>query len=644
MTGEGNKQAKSGQAPEQQVIDIKTMPEIFVRYREGLESAPAAPGEMLAMTANAQATEAAAQILKAGGSAVDAAIAAQTVLGLVEPQSSGIGGGAFILYYHAATGEITAWDGRETAPAAAKNSSYLTRNSQGGEVQPSLRSSGRSIGVPGVMRTLQKLHDLHGVLPWAETCQPAISLAEGGYVISERMAESLKRFQEDVCVDADAAALYYPEGEPPASWSTGTNPAYAATMSAIAERGADALYEGPIAEAIVAKANSGRGGVTPGELTLSDLAGYQPVVRTPIRGTFQGTTLVTFPPPSSGGIAVLETLGLLEKAGIAALKNQPPHEGVPGADVIHRVAEAERLAYADRDAYVGDPDYVPAPKDGWSVFFSESFLDSRVRQLGENSMGVAAPAKIDLAPAPGQPAAEQGTSHFQIVDGDGNAIAVTTSVEAAFGSFHMVGGFFLNNELSDFSLPDEGEAVNEIAPGKRPRSAMAPTMLFKDGELWGLAGSPGGALIIQYLVKSLLGLLLWKQHPQEAANLMNFGAMNTPLTWVGGDHPNFPAHRPDLLAGLANRGHLKVATWSFASGISLAVKAQAAQGPAAPGPSRDDGVQEGVVKQANLDADAPNCTTPAASAADAQATAGLNGWLVGVDPRREGTAWVGGSR
>ncbi|WOP16714.1 gamma-glutamyltransferase family protein [Ottowia sp. SB7-C50] len=491
-------------------------------------------------SANPLSTDAGYQVLKAGGSALDAAIAVQLVLGLVEPQSSGIGGGAFLL--HSSGRDVTAWDGRETAPAAADEKLFLGADGKPMAFHDGV-VGGRSVGVPGTVRMLEQAHKVHGRLPWTELLQPAILLAEQGFQVSPRLNTLLKN-EQHLKKDPVAAAFFYDAAGNP--WPVGhvlKNPEYAAVLKGIAARGASALLEGPVAQAIVDKVT--KHPTNPGQMTLADLAGYQPKRRAPLCFDYpvapaaRTYEICGFPPPSSGAIAIGQILGILARTPAAQMK--PGADGLPTADWLHYYTDAARLAFADRAQYVADPDFVQPPGGSWTSLLAPAYLQSRAALIGAQSLKLAQPGnpgavKTSHAPMPDQP--EYGTSHISIVDGYGNALAMTTTIEDQFGARQMVKGFLLNNELTDFSFAPtdaQGQPIaNRVQPGKRPRSSMAPTLVFEKGAdgtrgpLVMSAGSPGGALIIHYTAKTLYGVLNWGLTPQQAINLPNFGSTNGP--------------------------------------------------------------------------------------------------------------------
>ena len=515
--------------------------------------------------ANPLATEAGYRILQAGGSAVDAAIAVQMVLTLVEPQSSGIGGGAFLMHFD---GQRTqAFDGRETAPAAATDKLFLQPD---GKPMPFMAGvvGGRSVGTPGVLRMLHLAHQQHGRLPWARLFEPAIALAEAGFAVSPRLHTLLKA-ETALKQDPTAAAYFYDaKGEP---WPVGhvlKNPELAQVLRAVAQQGPDAFYRGAVAQAVVDKV---RGHASnPGFLALADLQAYQPVVREPLchdhAAPQRSLRICGFPPPSSGAIAIGQILGMLaQRPGATA----PLANGLPSADWLHDYTEAARLAFADRAQYVADPAFVAPPAGSWHSLLAPDYLRQRAALIGATSMKTATPGqpqgqKVSYAPMPDQP--EYGTSHISIVDAQGKAVAMTTTIEAGFGARLMVKGFLLNNELTDFSFaPTDASGkpiANRVEPGKRPRSSMSPTLVFDktSGQLLGTLGSPGGALIIHYTAKTLWGQWHWGLNAQQAINLPNFGSLNGPTLL---EQQRFPAATVDALKA---RGH-EVREMDMTSGL-----------------------------------------------------------------------------
>ncbi|WP_234413787.1 gamma-glutamyltransferase family protein [Ideonella sp. A 288] len=546
----------------------------------------------MVVAANPLATKAGCDILKRGGTAVDAAVATQMVLNLVEPQSSGIGGGAFMLHYNAATKAVTAYDGRETAPAAATEN-YLRwiSDTQQTTPLPNARASGRSIGTPGVLHMLDAAHKDGGKLAWKDLFAPAIQVADDGFKISPRMAASVAGSAANLTRDPDAKAYFLnADGSAKAAGTLQKSPAMAATLRAIADGGVNAFYTGAIAQDIVAKIGDTTGGITPGLTTMADLAAYRSKKREAICTSYRAHWVCGMPPPSSGGLAVAQALGVLETFDMAAQKpaTMDVNGGKPTVLGVHLVAEAERLAYADRDKYVADTDFVPLPGNSPAAMVDKAYLRQRASLVSlTKSMGTAAPG--NLGPTSfglHGPSAENGTTQVTVVDAQGNVASMTTTIESGFGAFHMAkGGFLLNNQLTDFSAaPADATGApiaNRVAAGKRPRSSMAPTLVFRaaaDGTRGDFAmatGSPGGATIIQYVAKTLVGVLDWGMNAQQATSMIDFGAANSPNTNVGSEHPNVDisanAANDALITGLRGLGHT-VNTAAQSSGLGTIVR------------------------------------------------------------------------
>lgn len=476
----------------------------------------------MAAAANPLAATAGRDILRAGGSATDAAIAIQLVLNLVEPQSSGIGGGAFFVHWDEAARKVTTLDGRETAPAAATPERFM----KGGKPMPFREAvvGGRSVGVPGTLKLLGEAHRRWGRLPWPDVVAPALKLAEEGFAISPRL-NGLLAGERDLPKNPIAAAYFYePDGKPKAVGTILKNPAFAATLRAIAASGAKAFYKGAVAEDIVATVSGHPS--NPGDMTLADLAGYKVEEREPVCGSYRIWRLCGMGPPSSGAVAIQQMLGMLETQDLRRLG--------PGAEAAHWFSEAGRLAFADRALYLADPAFISVPVRG---LIDRDYIRSRAGLIGpERSIGRAKAGDPPhrraqlLAPSDG---IENGTSHISVVDTDGNAVAMTTTIEDGFGSRLMTkGGFLLNNELTDFNFAPEEDGkpvANRVEPGKRPRSSMAPTLVFDAfGRLYAVVGSPGGSQIIGYVAKTLVALLDWKMDPQQAVDFGNFGSRNGP--------------------------------------------------------------------------------------------------------------------
>lgn len=518
--------------------------------------------------ANPLATDAGYQVLKAGGSALDAAIAVQMVLGLVEPQSSGLGGGAFLLHWDGK--HVEAFDGRETAPATVDANLFLAPD---GKPLPFYAAvvGGRSVGAPGAVRMLEMAHRLHGKLPWARLFAPAIALAEQGFKISPRLNQLL-RDDKYLRQDPVAARYFYDvDGVP---WPVGhvlKNPELAAVLRRIAAEGASALLTGEVARDIAAKVRNHPS--NPGKLSERDLSDYRPKQRAALCADWKIYRVCGFPPPSSGAIAVAQILGILEHLPRI---EQPLENGLPGANMLHQYSEAARLAFADRAQYVADPDFVQAPGGNWMTLLDESYLASRAALIGDRSMKNAKPGRPGVIRSSWAPQAEQvehGTSHISIIDAEGHALAMTTTIEDGFGSRQMVHGFLLNNQLTDFSFVPADAAgrpiANRVEPGKRPRSSMSPTLVFdkRSGQLLMSAGSPGGDLIIHYTAKTLLGTLAWGLNAQEAINLPNFGSVNGPTLL---EEKRFPAATIDALKA---RGH-EVREIPMVSGLQVIQRTQ----------------------------------------------------------------------
>ncbi|WP_372503761.1 gamma-glutamyltransferase [[Mycobacterium] manitobense] len=572
--------------------NLGTNPEVATGYRKDMTAVNTA--RYAVATANPLATQEACRVLRDGGTAADALVTAQAVLGLVEPQASGIGGGGFLLYFDAASGKVQAYDGREVAPAAATEN-YLRwiSDTDRTEPKPDARASGRSIGVPGIVRMLEDAHREHGKSTWRDLFQPAVGLADRGFDISPRLAAAIADVAKELRVDPEAAAYFLnADGSPKTAGTRLTNPAYAKTLGALATNGAQAFYTGPIAQAIVESAADTAGGRTPSLMTVQDLAGYTVKMREPLCKSYRGREVCGMPPPSSGGIAVLATLGMLERFSMGDHKptDLDLNGGRPSVMGVHLISEAERLAYADRDKYVADTEFVPLPGGTPDTLLNSDYLAGRAALISEQrTMGTAKPGAFGPPTSPVPPTPEHGTSQISVVDSFGNAASLTTTVESAFGSFHMVDGFILNNQLTDFSAepagPDGAPVANRIQPGKRPRSTMAPTLVFGEGggapgargPLYAVLGSPGGSVIIQFVVKTVVGMTDWGLDPQQAVGMVDFGAANTPKTNVGGEHPNInTANDGDddpLVQGLRKLGH-DVDLADQSSGLSAIVRDQ----------------------------------------------------------------------
>jgi gamma-glutamyltranspeptidase / glutathione hydrolase len=474
-----------------------------------VETCLAAPQSMVA-AAHPLAVDAGLDVLRRGGTAVDAAIAVQMVLGVVEPQASGLGGGGFMLHYNGATGAITVYDGRETAPAGATPTMFLDGNGKPlGFRQATV--SGISVGVPGALAMLELAHKEQGKLAWNELFKPAIAIARAGFAVSPRLAAWLQRMPL-LRNEPDIRAAYFnADSSPKKVGDQVSNPALAETMQLIADQGAQAFYQGAIAAEMVERV---RNHVRPGTLSLADLADYRPIKREAVCGPYRVWIVCGVPPPSSGGIAILQVLELIEPFDIW---RDPPNS----LRILHLIAEASRLAFADRDRYVADPAFVSVPVAG--LLAPAYIAERRLLMSPDRSMGTVGPGL-----PPGY--IERGTSHISIVDRWGNAVSFTTTIEAPFGAEIMLHGFLLNNELTDFSpQPEAGgkPVANRVEPGKRPRSSMSPTLIFdQDHKLVAVLGSAGGPRIIGDTLQTVIGLLDWNLSMQDAVALPRIINMN----------------------------------------------------------------------------------------------------------------------
>jgi gamma-glutamyltranspeptidase / glutathione hydrolase len=567
--------------------DRPSPPEASSVFRAGLNTVTAT--KHMAASANPLATEAGREILRAGGSAVDAAIAIQMVLTLVEPQSSGVGGGAFLMHWDGR--RVVAYDGRETTPMAADEKLFLLPD---GKAMPFYDAvvGGRSVGTPGAVRMLEVAHKQYGKLPWARLFEPAIRLADNGFPMSPRLNVQLAA-EKYLKNDAAAGTYFYSaDGMPKAVGASMRNPALAATLRAIAAN-PDSFYVGDIPADIV-KAVSGHANA--GRLAVTDFAAYRVKQREPICTDYKQWRVCGFPPPSSGGIAVAQMLGIFASRNLAAV---PPTGAMSGdsklelqPDAVHLFSEAGRLAFADRGLYVADSDFVKVNVAG---LLDPTYLKQRAQLITDRSMGTAKPG---VPPGTQMGAAEDpsphkaATSHISVVDSYGNALSMTTTIEDVFGSRMLVRGFLLNNQLTDFSFVPTSDGLpvaNRVQPGKRPRSSMAPALVFDrtSGQLVGTVGSPGGSQIIGYVTKTLVGVLDWNLDVQQAISLPNFGSRNGPTELERG------RFTPATVEALKARGH-DVREIDMASGL------------------------QGIFR--------------------VRLPSGAIGWAGGADPRREGVA------
>ncbi|MEJ0028029.1 MAG: gamma-glutamyltransferase [Rhizomicrobium sp.] len=474
---------------------------------------PIAKHHMIA-AANPLAAEAGRQILRQGGSAVDATIAAQMVLTLVEPESSGIGGGAFLMLYDPKTKRTLSFDGRETAPASATPGMFLGTD---GKPRPHMDAipGGLSTGVPGVIALFDLVHKKYGRLAWARLFDPAIALAEKGFPVSRKLAAELRQFPQMAAMPSIKRYFYHADGTPVAQGEILKNPRFAATLRVLAKGGAKAFYTGRIAQNIVDAVQHAP--VNPGGMTLKDLANYRALERPAVCGTYRTYKLCSMGPPSSGGVAVLQILGMLERFPQSDLAPDSLSE-------VHLFTQASRLAFADRATYLGDPDVIAVPLRGLTdpaYLAQRSALIDPKKDMGQASAGTPPDKRADYAPQ--RSVQLPGTSHLSVVDDRGQVAAMTTTIEFAFGSQTMANGFLLNNELTDFSFDPvlNGKPVaNAPGPGKRPMSAMSPTIVFDaKGDFAIATGSPGGPAIIGYVAQDLIAMIDGHMTPQEAAAL-----------------------------------------------------------------------------------------------------------------------------
>ncbi len=523
-------------------------------------------------------------MLAAGGTAVDAMIATQLALNVVEPQSSGIGGGAFLLVHDGATQKLRAYDGRETAPRAAKEDRFM-----GGDGKPlpfyEQVVGGESVGTPGTVKLLAHAHAAHGKLPWAQLFAPAITLAEEGFAVTPRLHMAIRtdRFLKD---DTQARAVFFDaQGAPLAVGATLKNAALGITLRRLAEKGDAAFYAGALPDKIIAAVKSHR---NPGDLTAQDFADYRVVERTPVCGPYRGFSVCGMPAPSSGGVAIVQMLGMLARFSGLGVTKLPSAQMAFDLRTTHLISEAARLAYADRNRYLADPAFAPQP--AWltapGYIASRSALIDEAKSMNRAQPGVESAPKVLSRRIDDRSYEFNATSHVSIVDAHGNAVSLTTTIEDTMGARLMVEGFLLNNELTDFSaVAREGDALvaNRIEPGKRPRSTMAPTIIYDaKGDVFMVTGSPGGSAIINYVVKTIIGVIDAKLDPQAAIDLPNIGSRNGPTEIEKGSAAE------TLIPQLKALGH-EPRVLDFTSGLHTIVRSK-------------------------------------------------NGWTAGADPRREGTA------
>ena len=533
-------------------LNDRMPPEIATGFRQ---KPLVAAGTEMVVTANPEASRAGLAVLERGGNAIDAAVAVQLVLGLTEPQSSGLGGGAFLVYQDAATGRLITLDARETAPGAATPARF-----EGLSLADAIES-GLSTGVPGTPKLIEEMHRRFGTLPMADLAERAIELARGGFEISPRLADSIKASTRIPNDPVAKAYFFNPDGTPKQAGTLLLNEEYARSVEALVRHGnADAFYAGQIRDDIISAV---RREPRAGDLAPSDFTSYQVKERAPVCGAYRAYKVCGMGPPSSGGIAVAQILAMLEPFDMAAA-------GTNSVRSVHLYTQANRLAFADRNRYVADADFVDVPVRG---LLDRQYLRTRAGLIG---------TERDMGPAePGDPPFKTGrfldgvhrdvpaTSHISIVDWFGNAVSMTTTIESAFGSGRMVRGFMLNNELTDFSFaagPPEQPVANRVEPGKRPRSSMAPTIVFdEDGKVRYVLGSPGGSSIISYVAQSVVALIDWGLDPQQVAALPHFQNNNgkAPATLLEAG-----TSVTDLAAELERMGH-GVTVTDLTSGLSI---------------------------------------------------------------------------
>ena len=507
-------------APEAEVAGSEAVPAAFADLPEPVQAAlrakaqgePVAAQSYMVAAANPLAVQAGVRVLSEGGTAADAMVAVQAVLGLVEPQSSGLGGGAFLVWYDAESGELTTLDGRETAPRAATPTLFQTDDGEPLEFYDAV-VGGRSVGTPGTPRLMEEAHARWGSRDWPTLFTEAIDLAEGGFTVSPRLAQLVAEEPEERLPSFQASAGYFfPDGEPIQAGDTLVNADYAETLRAIAENGADAFYEGPIAEDIAAKVQGAEG--NPGLLTTEDLRLYEVIERPAVCAPFRGMDVCGMGPPSSGALTVGQILGMADAFDLASMGPDDP-------EAWRIIGDASRLAFADRGRYMADSDYVPMPTDG---LVAPDYLAARAELLrGDDALPEVSAGEPtwDHAMLLGDDASLElpSTSHISIVDAEGNALSMTTTIENGFGSRLFVRGFLLNNELTDFSFEthEDGYPIaNRVEPGKRPRSSMAPTIVMQDGAPVLVVGSPGGSRIIGYVAQAIVNHLAWGMDVQQA--------------------------------------------------------------------------------------------------------------------------------
>jgi len=545
------------------IESIARQPESALGFRQDLSNVPIRFPEAMIVSAHPLASWAGYRALAKGGSALDAAIAAQWMLAVVEPQSSGLGGGGFLLFADPSKNRMFAYDGREQAPSAslADDLRYIDSQDRSSPL-PSPRASGRSVGVPGLVALLAKAHEADALLPWSVLLEDAIAVARDGFPISRRLAQSLALAEHGLRANPGAASFWLDaEGRALQEGFWLKQLALANTLERLAREGPIAFYQGPIANAVIREATRVRAGFTPSRMRQTDLNHYRVRTMQPLCTVFLQYQVCGMPPPSSGGLAIAQILGILSQFDVRE----------PSVIMNHRLIEAQRLAYADRDKYVADlyPETLGLAPWGWML--EPDYLRARAGLISdEQSMGTApagqSPHGFDLASAPHD--MESGTTHVSVIDSQGRAVSLTTSIESSFGSYlYTDAGFFLNNQLTDFSpVPSDamGKPIaNRLSGSKRPRSSMAPTIVLAPGdpanqslgEVFLVTGTPGGSAIIQYISRQLIAMLAWGKDPQIAAMMPHLGAFNRAPTIVGSEHPAPGIDFASMLKDLERRGH-----------------------------------------------------------------------------------------
>ncbi len=538
-------------------IDTRAEPEAASDRRLPTPKTATARHQMI-VAANPHASRAGRAILQQGGSAMDAAIAAQLVLNLVEPQSSGIGGGGFLLHWDVQQKHLTSYDGRETAPASARPDRFM-KNGQPMKFRKAV-PGGLSVGTPGLLALLEKAHKQHGRLPWAQLFQPAIDLAHKGFAVSPRLHALLKKADPNNFNIAARAWFFDPHSLP---WPVGhllKNPAFAKTLDDIATKGSGAFYHGALARQMVQTVQQAR--LNKGDLTRADLAAYKAIERTPVCQIYRAHKVCGMGLPSSGMLTIAQILKMVERFDLGKAPLAPK--------AMHLVAEAAKLAYADRKRYMADPAFTPdaAPLLDPDYLAKRSHLIAPTQSMGKAHPGQ--PPFKKTAPGTDATIENNGTTHISVIDQWGNGVSLTSSIEAAFGSRLMVGGFLLNNELTDFSFrptDKQGRLIaNRVEPGKRPRSSMSPTMIFApNGQLIMVTGSPGGSRIILYVLKTIIGHIDWKLDAAALVQMPNWGARNGPLELEK------TANAEQTASALRTFGH-KIRITAMTSGVHLILR------------------------------------------------------------------------